>query len=223
LMAKAKEVSELISREFPLELEIQNFFKAIFFTGKKKRYAALTDRDEIVVRGLEVRRGDWCELAKEVQTRVIEQILKEKDPEAAVKYVKEVLKELKEGKIPLHKLVIYKTLTRRISGYETKQAHVIAAERALASASSIDYDIGSKIPYIIIKGGGKTSERAFPVDIIEDSHGNEICADGRRYQIDIAYYSQHQIIPVAHRLLQLFGYDTSSFEDAGQKTLGHWF
>ena len=222
LMAKAKEVSELISREFPLELEIQNFFKAIFFTGKKKRYAALTEQDEIVVRGLEVRRGDWCELAKEVQTRVIEQILRGKDPEAAVKYVKEVLKELKEGKIPLHKLIIYKTLTRRISGYETKQAHVIAAERALASAS-IDYDIGSKIPYIIIKGAGKMSDRAFPVDIIEESSGNEICADGRRYQIDTAYYSQHQIIPVAHRLLQLFGYDTSSFEDAGQKTLGHWF
>ena len=223
LLAKAKEVSELISREFPLELEIQNFFKAIFFTGKKKRYAALTDRDEIVVRGLEVRRGDWCDLAKEVQTRVIEQILREKDPEAAVKYVKAVLKELKEGKIPLHKLVIYKTLTRKINGYETKQAHVIAAERALASASSIDYDIGSKIPYIIIKGGGKTSDRAFPVDIIEESHGTEICADGRRYQVDIAYYTQHQIIPVAHRLLQVFGYDTSSFEDAGQKTLGHWF
>ncbi len=220
---KAREVSERITKEFPLELEIQDFFKAIFFTGKKKRYAALTDKGEILVRGLEVRRGDWCELAKEVQTEVIELILKQKDPEAAVKYVKSVIKSLKEGKTPLHNLIIHKTLTKKISGYETKQAHVIAAERALASPSHIVYEVGSKIPYVIIKGVGKTSDRAFPVDIIEKSEGIEIYADRSKYLIDVSYYVRHQLIPVAHRVLQLFGYDNSSFEDAGQETLSHWF
>ncbi len=221
ILKKAKEVSERISKELPLELEIKDFFKAIFFTGKKKRYAALTDKGEIVVRGLEVRRGDWCELAKEVQTEVIELILREKDPDAAMKYVKSVIHDLKEGKIRLDELIIYKTLTRKISGYETKQAHVIAAERALASR--IVYEVGSKVPYVILKGVGKTSDRAFPVDVIERSEGNEITAEGRKYLIDIAYYVQHQVIPVAHRVLQLFGYDISSFEEGGQKTLGHWF
>ncbi|MGB2842788.1 MAG: DNA-directed DNA polymerase [Halobacteriota archaeon] len=221
ILEKAKEVSERISKELPLELEIQDFFKSIFFTGKKKRYAALTDKGEIVVRGLEVRRGDWCELAKEVQTKVIDLILREKDPAAAVKYARSVIQGLKEGKTPLDKLIIYKTLTRKISGYETKQAHVIAAERALASR--IVYEVGSKIPYVILKGVGKTSDRAFPVDLIERSEGNEMTAEGRRYQIDTAYYVQHQVIPVAHRVLQLFGYDLSSFEDMRQKTLGHWF
>jgi len=221
ILEKAKAVSERISKELPLELEIQDFFKSIFFTGKKKRYAALTDKGEIVVRGLEVRRGDWCELAKEVQTKVIDLILREKDPAAAVKYTRSVIQGLKEGKIPLDKLIIYKTLTRKISGYETKQAHVIAAERALASR--IVYEVGSKIPYVILKGVGKTSDRAFPVDLIERSEGNEMTAEGRRYQIDTAYYVQHQVIPVAHRVLQLFGYDLSSFEDMRQKTLGHWF
>ncbi|MBA7546203.1 DNA polymerase II [subsurface metagenome] len=221
ILEKAKAVSERISKELPLELEIQDFFKSIFFTGKKKRYAALTDKGEIVVRGLEVRRGDWCELAKEVQTKVIDLILREKDPAAAVKYTRSVIQGLKEGKIPLDKLIIYKTLTRKISGYETKQAHVIAAERALASR--IVYEVGSKIPYVILKGVGKTSDRAFPVDLIERSEGNEMTAEGRRYQIDTAYYVQHQVIPVAHRVLQLFGYDLSSFEDMRQKTLEHWF
>jgi DNA polymerase I len=220
-LKKAREVSERISEELPLELEIQDFFKSIFFTGKKKRYAALTDKGEIVVRGLEVRRGDWCELAKEVQTKVIELILMEKDPDATMKYVKSVIKDLKEGKIPLDKLIIHKTLTRKISGYETKQAHVIAAEKALASR--IVYEVGSKIPYVILKGVGKTSDRAFPVDLIERSEGYEMTAEGRRYQIDVTYYVQHQVIPVAHRVLQLFGYDLSSFEDMRQKTLGHWF
>jgi DNA polymerase I len=223
IVKKAKEVSDRISRELPLELAIQDFFSAIFFTGKKKRYAALTDKGEIVVRGLEVRRGDWCELAKEVQRAVIELILKDKDPKKALTYAKRVIQDLKAGKLPLHKLIIHKTLTRKISGYETKQAHVIAAERALVSPSHIIYEVGSKIPYVIIRGAGKTSERAYPVDLIERSEDNEIYAEGRRYQLDITYYVQHQIIPVAHRVLQLFGYDISSFEEGGQKTLGYWF
>ena len=223
IVKKAEEISERISKELPLELALQDFFKAIFFTGKKKRYAALTDKGEIVVRGLEVRRGDWCELAKEVQTQVIELILRDKDPEKAMVYVKSVIKGLEGGNFPMHKLIIHKTLTRKISAYETKQAHVIAAERALASSAHITYEVGSKVPYVIIKGVGKTSDRAFPVDVIERSEGDEIYAEGRKYQVDISYYLQHQVIPVSHRVLQLFGYDTSSFELGGQKTLGAWF
>jgi len=76
------------------------------------------------------------------------------------------------------------------------------------------------------RGAGKaekTSDRAFPVDLVEKSEGNEITAEGRKYQIDTSYYLQHQIIPVAHRVLQLFGYELSSFENRGQKTLGQWF
>ena len=239
ILKKAREVSERISEELPLELELQDFYKAIFFTGKKKRYAALTDKGEIVVRGLEVRRGDWCELAKEVQTEVIELILREKDPEKAMRYVKSVISELKEGGVPLEKLTIHKTLTRKISGYETKQAHVIAAERALTSPSRIAYEVGSKIPYVILKGPGKTSDRAFPVDVIERSEGNELHADGEKYLVDLEYYLQRQVVPVAHRVLQLFGYglsafeegeqktldgyDRSSFKEGGQKALTHWF
>ncbi len=218
-LKKAKEVSERISTELPLELEFQDFFRTIFFTGKKKRYAALTDNGEIVVRGLEVRRGDWCELAKAVQTEVIRLILVEKDHEQAMKYVKGIIQQLRDGSIPLDELVIHKTLTRRIEGYETKQAHVVAAKRAAASSARIIYEVGSKIPYVIIKGQGKTSDRAFPIDIVERSDGLELHADGQLLQLDLDYYVQHQIIPVAHRVLQLFGYERSSFEDGTQRTL----
>ena len=223
IVNKAEEISKRITKELPLELAFQDFFKTIFFTGKKKRYAALTDKGEIVVRGLEVRRGDWCELAKEVQTEVLELILRDKDPEKALAYVKSVIKDLERGNLPVHKLIIHKTLTRKISAYDTKQAHVIAAERAFASSSRIEYEVGSKVPYVILKGAGKTSDRAFPIDIMERSERNEIYAEGRNYQIDVSYYLLHQVIPVAHRVLQLFGYATSSFEVGGQKTLGDWF
>ncbi|MHC1636302.1 MAG: DNA-directed DNA polymerase [Candidatus Methanospirareceae archaeon] len=220
ILAKAKALAENISKQLPLELEVEDFYKTIFFTGKKKRYAGVTADGEMIVRGLEVRRGDWCELAKEVQSKVLEYVLKEKSPEAAAKYVRKVIKELREGKIPLEKLTVYKTLTRRIDAYEAKQAHVVAATRAFSS--NIVYEVGSKIPYVIIKGVGKMSERAFPVDIIERSEGNKIYVDGREYQIDSSYYIEHQVIPAVHRILQHFGYDTSYFENMEQRTLGYW-
>ncbi len=149
IIKRAKELADAISSEWELaKLEIKEFFKTIFFTGKKKRYAALTEDGEIVVRGLEARRGDWCELAKEVQMKVIEIILRRKDAKLAAEYVRNVIEDLRSGKIPIEKLIIYKTLTKKIEGYETKQAHVVAAK--VAKDANVIYEIGSKIPYVIV-------------------------------------------------------------------------
>ncbi len=149
IIKRAKELATAISSEWELaKLEIKEFFKTIFFTGKKKRYAALTEDGEIVVRGLEARRGDWCELAKEVQMKVIEIILRRKDAKLAAEYVRDVIEDLRSGKIPIEKLIIYKTLTKKIEGYETKQAHVVAAK--VAKDANVIYEIGSKIPYVIV-------------------------------------------------------------------------
>ena len=92
---------------------------------------------------------------------------------------------------------------------------------------------------MILKGTGKTSDRAFTADLIERSEGIEIYADDEKYLVDVDYYIKHQVIPVAHRVLQLFGYglssfdegeqktlagyDKSAFDDGEQKTLTHWF
>jgi DNA polymerase I len=75
-----KEVDKLIeriSKELPVQIELDELFKTIFFV-EKKRYAGLTIEGKILVRGLEVRRGDWCELAKRAQKEVIEILLRER-------------------------------------------------------------------------------------------------------------------------------------------------
>jgi len=221
VLKRAEELAAKISEKLPLELEVEDFFKTIFFTEKKKRYAALTADGEIVVRGLEVRRGDWCELAREVQAAVINAILRDKSPEKAVEYVRNVIKKLKRGEIPVGKLIIYKTLTKKASGYDAKQPHVLAAEKA--KAKNIVYEVGSKVPYIILKGAEKMSERAFPADLIDEARGNEILSDGMTHHIDCDYYVKHQVIPAAHRILKYFGYDEKVFEESGQMTLDRWF
>ena len=113
LQKAIEEFIKKVKEELPLDMDVDNVYKVIFFTESKKRYAGLTSKGEIVVRGLEVRRGDWCELAKELQSEVIRIILEEENPEKAAKFVKDTIGKVKDGKIPLEKLVIHKTLTKR--------------------------------------------------------------------------------------------------------------
>ncbi len=198
----AKEFSDAISRELPLELDIDNYYEVIFFTEKKKRYAGLTADGEIVIKGLEVRRGDWCALAKETQAQVVEVILGERDPAKAVRLVQSIVQQVKRGKVPLEKLVIYKTLTKKISSYESIQAHVRAAKRA-----KIPIEVGTKVAYVVVKGSGSIGDRAYPVDIFKKyEDGYLYTDDDKRDRIDAEYYINNQLIPATSRILNHFGH-----------------
>jgi replicative DNA polymerase I (EC 2.7.7.7) len=59
-----------------IEIKVEKDYSKVLFTEAKKRYAGLMRDGRIDIVGFEVVRGDWCELAKEVQLRVIEIILK---------------------------------------------------------------------------------------------------------------------------------------------------
>ncbi|AEA47537.1 DNA-directed DNA polymerase [Archaeoglobus veneficus] len=215
-----KEVRKLIGKlreEMPILIEIDEYYSAIFFV-EKKRYAGLTADGRIVVKGLEVRRGDWCELAKRVQKNVIEIILKDRDPEKAVNYVRKVIEEIKSGKVPIEDYIIYKGLTRKPSKYESMQAHVKAAMKA--AKKGIVYTIGSKVGFVVLKGTGNIGDRAFPSDLIEDFDGDSIVdVDGNRYKLDKDYYIDNQVIPVVMRILERFGYSESQIKGREQKTL----
>jgi len=176
-----------------------------------------------VVRGLEVRRGDWCELAKELQSEVIRIILEEENPEKAVKFVKDTISEVKEGKVPLDKLVIHKTLTKGVESYESAQAHVKAAERAREMDMSAS--VGSKISYVIVKGpGGTLSERAYPVDMFGRFKDGRLYAKDKTYELDAEYYVDKQLIPTALRILGYFGHTEEELKGKGvQGTLAQFF
>lgn len=212
MLNTARDLASKISEEMPLDLEINEIYNVIFFTGKKKRYAGLTTDGEIVVKGLEVRRGDWCELAKEMQTEVIRIILEERDPAKAAELVQNTVQQIQNGEIAFEKLIIYKTLTKKISSYDTRQTHVTAAKRA--KSQGIHYEVGSKIPYVILKGSAIVSERAYPAELF----------DSEQHDLDADYYVNKQVIPVAVRILGHFGYDESELVDEGkQGTLDQWF
>lgn len=193
-----------VKNELPLDMDVDNYYRIIFFTESKKRYAGLNERGEIIVRGLEVRRGDWCDLAKELQSEVIRIILEEENPEKAMKFAKETIRRVREGTVPLDELVIHKTLTKSVARYESAQAHVKAAEKAMEL--DIASEVGNKISYVIVKGQGILSERAYPVEMFEKFKDGKLYAKDRTYEIDSDYYIDKQLTPTAMRILGYFGY-----------------
>jgi DNA polymerase I len=232
LFVKHKEEAKLLEtvrafikrlrEELPLDMDIDCIFKVIFFTESKKRYAGLTDKGEIVVRGLEVRRGDWCGLAKDLQSEVIRIILEEEDPEKAFMYVKDNIESVRKGEVPLEKLIIHKTLTKSVGKYESAQAHVMAAEKAIEL--DIAAEIGNKISYVIIKGPGILSERAYPSDMFKGFKDGKLFTRDATFEIDSNYYIDKQIIPVALRILGYFGYNEEELKGKSiQGTLDSFF
>ena len=78
-----------------MELELEGFFKrGLWVTtrdgkiGAKKKYALLGEDGKIKIRGFETVRRDWCALAREIQNKIILDVLKYGNSEKALKYLK---------------------------------------------------------------------------------------------------------------------------------------
>lgn len=191
---------ERVAKELDLEIKVDKVYKRVFFTEAKKRYIGLTVEGHIDIVGFEAVRGDWTELAKEVQEDVAEIILRTGVVDEAIKYVRNIIRELEERKVPLEKLVIWKTITKRLEEYEASAPHVKAAKILIAKGMRIA--IGDKIGYVIIKGSGKISDRAMPYIYANIN------------DIDVEYYIEHQVIPAAMRILGYFGVSERSLRGA---------
>lgn len=201
---RLQELIEGIERRNGIEIKIDKIYKRIFFTENKKRYAGLTIDGKIEVVGFEAVRGDWCELAKETQSKVIETLLTTGDVSKAVEVVRSVIAELKSNKIQIHKLVIWKSLEKDLEEYEVTAPHMIAAKKAIKMGYSIGK--GKKIGYVVLRGSGKLAERVEPY----------FTADQRR--IDIEYYVTRQVIPASMRVLEGFGVKEQDLTTSSRKS-----
>lgn len=205
---------ELIQSELGFEIKIDKVYKRVFFTEAKKRYAGLLEDGRIDIVGFEAVRGDWAEIAKDVQEKVTEILLKRSSVNEAIEYVRKVIADLRAGKIPLDKLVIWKTLSKRIEEYSVDAPHVVAARKLIKAG--IKVSVNDKIGYVILKGGGKISSRAEPYIFVKDPR-----------LIDVEYYVDHQIVPAALRILNYFGVTETQLKrvaaTAGQRSLFDFF
>jgi DNA polymerase-2 len=149
--------------------------------GARKRYAGLVDRPagaRVVFTGMEAVRGDWTELAKEVQRELYARLFSDRP---VFEYLRGVVNELRAGAHD-DRLVYRKALRKPPEAYTTTTPPHVAAAR---------------------KTPGKTRGR---VAYVVTSAGPEP-ADDKRHPIDYEHYLERQLRAVAEPVLVLLGQD----------------
>ena len=173
-----------------MELEFEGFFQRGFFVTKK-RYALIQDGN-IVVKGLELVRRDWAPVAKKTQEKVLRALLEEGSPKKAVKIVRNVVEDIRKGKISLEDLVIHTQLTKNPEEYVQSAPHVMAAKKAIKKGRKV----GPRtiIQYVVVRGREPISKRAVPLEDADIS------------QYDPSYYIDNQVLPAVSRIIEAIGY-----------------
>ncbi|MCS7122547.1 MAG: DNA-directed DNA polymerase [Candidatus Micrarchaeota archaeon] len=167
--------------------------------GAKKKYALLRSDGKMKIRGFELVRRDWCQLARDIQQEVLDIVLREGNVERAVARVRDVIKDLRERKVNPERLVIYTRLSKRPEDYDRDMPEVVAARKMGLNSANI---MNRVIKYIIVSGQGSISSRAEPYEQF-------VRKPYLKYDVD--YYIDHQILPAVLRVLSAFDYNESSF------------
>jgi len=205
-----------INKNLPnlMELDFEGFFKTGIFVsvrsgegGAKKKYAMLDEKDHIKVRGFEVVRRNSSLIAKEIQKTVLDILLKEKNVVKAKKYVKDMIQDLRDFKVPIDKVIIKIQLSKAIDSYESRGPHVAAAQRIIDKGG--DVVPGMIVQFVVIKGKGLIRDKVrLPDEVEKDGYDPE-------------YYVNHQIIPSVGRIFDILGINISDVvnKDGEQKSL----
>lgn len=188
---KVEQLVKWARQEFGLEIVREKEYVRILFTEAMKRYAGLEKDGSLDVVGLEVVRGDWSDLAREVQEQVLIRILQDQSTEKAIEDVRATIRKLKNNELPMSSLTIRKTLTKPIEDYKVSTPHVEVAKLLVKQGWSLG--VGDKVAYVIAKGSGRLFQKAKPPSQVDPGG------------IDIEYYLANQILPAAMRILERFG------------------
>ncbi|MCX6770267.1 MAG: DNA-directed DNA polymerase [Candidatus Micrarchaeota archaeon] len=202
-----------VNSELPgdMELELEGFYpRGVFVTkkhigsqtGAKKKYALIGEDGRIKIRGFELVRRDWSNVAKTTQRKVLEAILKHGSKEMAVKIVKDMVDWLRSGKVPLEELTIYTQIRKDPGKYDIKSPELSAAQHAIAHGMPVEK--GTVIGYVITKQGATISDKARLVELAKD--------------YDPDYYIDRQIMPSVLKILHELGYSEDDLKLSGKQS-----
>ncbi|KAK3494343.1 uncharacterized protein B0T23DRAFT_106374 [Neurospora hispaniola] len=203
-----------------LEIDIDNVFRRILLQAKKK-YAAINMVEvngkwveKMEVKGLDMKRREYCGLSKEISNRILTEILSGDDTEVSVQriheYLRDISAKMREGAVPVQKYIISTQLGKAPKDYPNADSmpQVQVALRELAKGKTIRK--GDVISYIITGDSKTTSEavakRAYtPQDVLKAESG---------LSPDVEWYIGKQIFPPVERLCaNIVGTSTSQLAE----------
>ncbi|KAL9933797.1 hypothetical protein V8E36_007455 [Tilletia maclaganii] len=192
-----------------LEIDIDGVFSRMLLLQKKK-YAAIKVEDDgkgqsTEVKGLDMKRREYCQLSKAVSSYVLEQILSGDSTENVIarihEYLEQMGNEVREAKIPVEDFTIHKRLGKNPKDYPDKksQPHVQVALRKIAKGGSARQ--GDIVSYIFCLGeDGSSSSKTAQADRAWDVE--DVRREGTTLKIDFEHYLALQILPPIERLCE---------------------
>jgi len=137
-------------------------------------------------------------------------ILKEGNEKHALEYLKKIVKEVRERKIELKKMMVRTQLKKPISEYKSITPHVVAAQRMIEKEMPVD--MGSLIEYYIAETEGNKK-------LVRE----KVRLSNEPGEYNVEYYLKHQILPAVENIMQVFNVDVHAILDGKkQMTLGEF-
>ncbi len=187
-----------------LEIDIDNVFRRILLQAKKK-YAAINmiEADgkyveKMEVKGLDMKRREYCALSKEVSSKLLNEILSGKESEAVISdihdYLRDISAKMREGAIHSQKYTIYTKLGKNPMDYPNADTmpQVQVALKEMAKGKTVRRD--DVIAYIVAENGtsDNPAKRSYtPADVMNSENA---------LKPDVEWYLYKQIFPPVERL-----------------------
>jgi DNA polymerase elongation subunit (family B) len=172
-----------------------------FIIFSKKRYVGNLyeenpDEFKETSMGIVLKRRDNAPLLKMAYGGAINQLLNKRDVPGAVQIVKDIVKQLTDGKIKLSQLTITKSLAADYAG--TPPAHKVLADRITARDPGNAPSSGERIGFVYIKPPAGQAASKLQGDRVETPQFIE----EKHLKPDAEYYIERQLM---NPLAQLFG------------------
>ncbi len=194
-------VADEFSKKLNLTFEFEQILEPFFSHGAKKRYVGKVvyppeERGQIVVRGYETRRTDSFDFQSEVLMEIFELILDGKLDEAK-RRAKEVIDEVKKGKVPVEKLVISRSV-RDIRQYKNPDSMPNVQAARKLQEMGYEFVPGMKVSWVVI------NDRKSPQEV-------EPYINGRPFtkKPDYEYYAR-RVAETLSRITEVFELDQNA-------------
>ena len=183
----------------PHDLEYEKTFMPFCLLSKKRYVGMLYETDPEKCKrkemGIVLKRRDNAPIVKDIYGGIIDILMKEKNIQKAMEFLKSCLQNIVDEKYPMDKLIITKSLR---SGYKNPMqiAHKVLADRITIRDPGNKPSSGDRIPFVYIHN---TNKKALQGEKIETP--TYILENG--IKIDYSFYITNQIMKPVQQVFAL--------------------
>ena len=197
----AQEAGHLASKflKKPHDLEYEKTFMPFCLLSKKRYVGMLYEHDPNKCKrkemGIVLKRRDNAPIVKDIYGGIIDILMKEKDIQKAIDFLRNSLNDIVNEKYSMDKLIITKSLR---SGYKNPNsiAHKVLADRITARDPGNKPSSGDRIPFVYVNNNNKKALQGEKIETPTYIKENNL-------KIDYSFYITNQIMKPVQQVFAL--------------------